>query len=105
MKPSVILRRARELIATWGHARGTFEDSNGALCAAGAIDMAVFGRGAPVFLANDYWRENYNKACATLRSLFDDHDPSIGRWNDRTPTSEVLAAFERAALACEERGE
>ncbi len=102
MKPSQILRAARQLIIERGHARGSFEDAAGCLCASGAMRCAVMGDPRP------YYGTAPDQLYTAREALYQQmQDPEAGLfvWNDSTPTPEVLAAFERAAETLEERGQ
>ncbi len=100
MKPSAILRAARQLIIERGHARGAFQGKTGCLCVEGAIHCAVTG--------DPYWQTK-TEACMARASLasylgYPDSLGPLQKWNDSTPTDTVLQTMERAAEALEKEG-
>ncbi len=93
------LLRAAELIVERGHSRGSYENSTGGLCAAGAIHVAL-GMHPNADDQDGRWNQ-LTAAKEPLRALV---GVTLSTWNDSSTAGEVIAAL-RAAAAFAERPE
>lgn len=98
MTPAEALDRAAELIEERGHAVGTYENDDGALCARGAVRVAVYGHsGDP---GGDVTQDNvYYTAQLHLTRLVPGW--SVLLWSDSSTKDEVVATLRRAAVAAQ----
>lgn len=90
-QPNDVLARAREIIETRGWAQGAIQRRDGAVCAVGAIRIAVYGSSC------GSWEDNNEEVDAT-HELLDriaattGQDMNVPTWNDsRTTKDEVIS--------------
>lgn len=118
MKTSEVLNKAADLIDQRGHSHGTYVDSNGAVCALGAVRITCGATVIPKFFGGGYTldmgmaNENFDAIRNARRALHhylraSSHDydllsDSIPNWNDRNDKETVVNALRSAALTAED---
>lgn len=99
-KTTEALRGAAGIIAERGHAKGMLEDTDGRVCAIGALHIACFGRARPS-LGNDSDWDLYNDIYSHLESYVHNElgVDGVVLYNDKPERTqaEVVAAFRAAA--------
>jgi len=102
MKASEVLLKAADFMASRGHCKGTFErEPGGALCLAGAIQLAAWGDA-------NHWNGFSDDITARVAEVIDGADYVAAiRWNNEplTTAGQVIAALDAAAIvALQEEG-
>lgn len=91
MTTRAILLRAAELIEKRGHAHGAFQSRLGALCAAGAINVAAGNRPSMLFTGDTLDALHLLKQAVGY--------DRTAEWNDKSSHSTVIAGLRKAAEA------
>jgi hypothetical protein len=102
LTPAGLLLTAADLIEERGKARGVFQDTNGCLCAVGALRLAAFGVADGVLPPDS---EMYGRARlalgAQIELLAPEHrlggSVSVVLWSDASTKAEVVAGLRAAA--------
>jgi hypothetical protein len=89
-----VLDQAADLIEHRGHAHDMYQAPSGALCARGAVRMAVFGGVCFPDHPDDAAVSLYYAACRSLGAVV---DVPITTWNDGHTQAEVIGGLRRAA--------
>jgi hypothetical protein len=93
-----VLRRAESLIAERGLCHGMFEDESGAVCAIGALRVAVAGA-SDIYGISDDQNNLIDDAIRLLANQVG--RPAITTWSDERTEAEVRAALLAAAQRAE----
>jgi hypothetical protein len=100
-----VLRHAARIIEERGWCRGELQDNQGAVCAMGAVHLAVAGKEYGAEILSSGWRLQGDAENAIKHYLGLSADDNVEDWNDKTPhtAAEVIAALRAAADAAEAR--
>lgn len=105
MKPSEVIREARNILFERGWHQGDLEGVDGSVCAAGALYCAAIGQPIPS-AGNMALIHNSNEPFQYLiQALAPLVEGGVGSWNDVNGRTfdEVIDAFDRAEKIAEQR--
>ncbi|TFI30091.1 hypothetical protein [Streptomyces sp. 4R-3d] len=102
---SDLFRQAAQIIRKQGHAKGSYTNPRGCVCALGALSTAATGNPTPAETIDPDLLDAMGVLSARIDSDVVDEDDleRIADWNDRdsTTATDVIAALEAAAEATE----